>query len=223
MVASEFLAYNFGLGLLATFSPCLFPLFPTYVALVTKSGHSQLKSFLSSLSLMLGVLIVFFILGSLTTNAIQLFLTNNFLTFVKFQAVFLFIAGILLIRPPDFISKIQVPEKFYNFLGNEEKEANPYLASFILGLLYTIIAAPCAGGYFFAVVGNTVGLSLIDQFLLVLMFSIGAGLPFMIASMLLPQFAYDIQMKIGDAPHKISIALGVMLIIVSVWLFFLYD
>ncbi|OLS19447.1 MAG: Thiol:disulfide interchange protein DsbD [Candidatus Heimdallarchaeota archaeon LC_2] len=223
MVGTEFLILNFGFGLLAAFSPCLFPLFPAYVALVTKSGHSQVKSFFSSLSLMLGVLLVFLALSSLTNNAIQVFLTTNFVTFAKIQGVFLFIAGVFLIRTPAFLSKIQIPEKFYNRLGNGEKEANPYYTSFLLGLLFTIIAAPCAGGYFFAVVSNTVGLSFLDQFLLVLMFSIGVGAPFMISSMLLPQFATDIQMKIGDAPHKISVALGFMLIAVSIWLFFYYE
>ena len=75
------LTINFTLGLLATFSPCLFPLFPTYVAIVTKSGHSKAKSVLSSLSLMAGVLLVFLSLTFLTNQAFRSFLIDNYVNF----------------------------------------------------------------------------------------------------------------------------------------------
>ena len=213
------LTINFTLGLLATFSPCLFPLFPTYVAIVTKSGHSKAKSVLSSLSLMAGVLLVFLSLTFLTNQAFRSFLIDNYVNFATLQAILLIIAGFLLIRPPIFLSKIQIPQWFYNMISKEDKEPNPYLVSFILGLFYTIIAAPCAGGYFFAFFNNTLGLAFVEQFILVLMFSIGAGTPFLIASVVMSDLGKDFTMRFHDASHKISILLGVMLIVVGIWLY----
>lgn len=213
------LTINFTLGLLATFSPCLFPLFPTYVAIVTKSGYSKSKSIFSSLSLMAGVLLVFLSLTFLTNQAFRSFLIENYVSFATLQAVFLIIAGILLIRPPLFLSKIQVPQWFYNMISREDKDPNPYLVSFILGLFYTIIAAPCAGGYFFALWKNVIGLAFIEQFILVLSFSIGAGTPFLVASVVMPDIGQDFSMRFQDASHKISIILGLMLIIVGFWLY----
>ncbi|MHA2274915.1 MAG: cytochrome c biogenesis CcdA family protein [Candidatus Kariarchaeaceae archaeon] len=212
------LSLNFALGLLATFSPCLFPLFPTYVAIVTKSGYSKSRSLFSSFSLIAGVLLVFLSLTFLTNQAFRSFLIDNYVSFATLQAIFLMVAGILMLRPPLFLSKIQIPAWFYKMISNEEKEPNPYLVSFILGLLYTIIAAPCAGGYFFAFWNNLLGLAFVEQFILVLMFSLGAGTPFLIASVIMPEFGQDLTMRFQDASHKISQILGIMLIIVGFWL-----
>ena len=171
-----------------------------------------------SLSLMAGVLIVFLSLTFLTNQAFRAFLIENYVSFATLQAVVLIISGFLLIRPPVFLSKIQIPQWFYNMITSKDKEPNPFLVSFILGLLYTIIAAPCAGGFFLVLWNNILGLTFINQFILVLMFSLGAGTPFLIASIVFPDLGQDFTMRFQNASHKISLLLGVMLIIAGFWL-----
>ena len=127
------------------------------------------------------------------------------------------LAGIFMIKTPSFFYKITLPDKVEAWLYDEERGKNrPYIFSYILGLLFTIIAAPCAGGFFLAVWGGLIGESFISQLVLVLSFSIGAGIPFMMMSLFLPQLRADVISKMHSANSKIAIVLGIVLIIIGV-------
>ena len=207
------------LGLLSSFSPCLFPLLPTYVAINVKSESSQKQSFFSSIALILGILVVFLTLGLIVNAAFRVFLLRNYVTFARLQGSLIAVAGFFMIKTPKIFSKIQLPDRIYDMLYQDNVNRNPFLFSFGIGLIYTIIAAPCAGGYFLAVWSSLLGKTLLEQFILVLFFSIGAGFPFIFTSILLPQFRQDLMMKLHNASHKISVGLGIMLILAGIWLF----
>ena len=86
---------NFLFGLLSAFSPCLFPLLPTYVATTLRSDNSRLKIFISSLFLILGLLTVFLLIGTIS-NLIGTFLLNNYVLFARIQGALLILAGIFI-------------------------------------------------------------------------------------------------------------------------------
>lgn len=209
------------IGIISSFSPCLFPLLPSYVALTINSKYSKKVIFLSSLALLSGIMIVFFTIGLLFTYALSFlgsYLLRNYTVFKTIQATLLILAGVILIRKPSFMDKIQLPEKIERMIYDENQATKPFTLSFLIGLAYTIIAIPCAGGYFIAVWTSLIGESLWNQFLLVLAFTIGAGLPFMIMSLYVPRFRSSFIQTVHNAQSKISIGLGIMMILVGIWL-----
>jgi len=163
---------------------------------------------------------VFLFVGTIS-NLIGRFLLENYSLFARIQGGILIFAGILMIWTPDFIYSITLPDKLENWLYDEDRSKNrPYIFNYVLGLLFTIIAAPCAAGFFLTVWGTLIGETVVSQIFLVLAFSLGAGLPFMFMSLFLPQVRSDIVSKMHSATSKISKGLGIMLIIVGVVLLF---
>lgn len=223
MITITTITINLLLGLITSFSPCLFPLLPTYFAVIIKSERSQNASqrvqILSALALMSGVLVVFFSLTLFLNVAISSFLLQNYVTFAKIQSIILIIAGIFLVSKPNFMSSIQLPDKFYGLIYGDRDNPNPYRFSFLIGLGYTLIAAPCAGGYFLAVWGNVLSFNLIEQFLLISIFSFGAGLPFLLIGSLLPRINQKGAQNLLLASERISLILGSILIFIGIYLF----
>ncbi|MCH8908356.1 MAG: hypothetical protein IH840_14810 [Candidatus Heimdallarchaeota archaeon] len=219
MVTLVILSINLIFGLLTTFSPCLFPLLPTYLAIISSSGNSLRKRTISVFALMLGVFIVFFVMSIFLNATISRFLILNYVTFARFQAILLILSGYLIIQKPSFLSKIQVPNKFYQLLYDHEDKPSPIKISFMLGLFYTIIAAPCAGGYFITIWLQTLGKSIIEQVLLILVFSIGVGLPFLVFSVLFPSTKSINIPGLGATSNRISIVVGIILILSGFYLF----
>lgn len=219
MVSSELLTANIIIGLLSSFSPCLFPLLPSYLATQMKMKQSKMTSLLSSLALILGIVVVFFSIGFIA-NKFEQALIQNYFIFARIQAVILIIAGLILIKTPSFMYKIRLPSKLENFIYSENAQKNSILFSFILGLVYTIIAAPCAGGLFLGVWSQLIGQTIIDQFLLVLFFALGAGLPFLAMSLFIEDITPKTIGRIHSTSSKISIILGIIFIMVGIWLIF---
>lgn len=209
----------FSFGLLSSFSPCLFPLLPSYVATSVRAKQSQKQAILSSLALISGIIVVFFLIGLVSSTFLGAFLLDNVQILATIQAALLVIAGLIMIRTPSFIYKIRLPSKIENAIYDEEKSKNMYLFNFILGLLYTIIAAPCAAGYFLAVWGFMLDISLLDQFLLVVIFSIAAGLPFLVMSLFLPEIQGETIGKIHSTSSTLSKIMGVIFVGVGIWLY----
>lgn len=204
-------------GLLSSFSPCLFPLLPSYVATAVRAKQSKKQAFISSLFLILGILIVFFLIG-MFSKFIGDFLLQNLPLFSRIQGGLLIIAGLIMLKPPGFIYNIRLPDKIQQAIYNEESAKNMYIFSFGLGLVYTIIAAPCAAGYFLVVWFMLAKFLLLEQLILVAAFSLGAGLPFIIMSLYLPQLSGGTIGKIHSASSKITLVLGLIFVAIGIWL-----
>ncbi|MHA2250590.1 MAG: cytochrome c biogenesis CcdA family protein [Candidatus Kariarchaeaceae archaeon] len=218
MVSEDVLIVNFLLGLLASFSPCLFPLLPSYVAITVRSKLTPKNTIISSFFLIAGILVVFFSLG-LVTDKFGQFLLNNYSSFAKMEAILLFLAGILMIKTPSLLYKIKLPDRFERHLYSENEARNPFIFSFLVGLAYTVIATPCAAGFFLVSWDYLIGESFLNQFFIVLAFSLGAGLPFIVMSFYVPQVRGNVIDSLQNANQKITTALGVILILISIWLF----
>ncbi len=206
------------LGLLSSLSPCLFPLLPSYVASMVRLKLSRKKTLLSSLLLILGIMIVFLIIGMLS-NFIGDFLIRNLPLFTKIQAIIIIIAGLIMIKTPKIFYKIHLPEKIERMLYDESNDKNLYIFSFSLGLIYTIIAAPCAAGFFLGFWGLLINEVFINQLLLVLVFSFGAGIPFIVLGLILPDIQPSTVGKIHKSTRGLSITLGIIFIALGIWIY----
>jgi cytochrome c-type biogenesis protein len=196
----------------------MFPLLPSYVAMTLRSENSRMQIFFSSLALIAGVMTIFLVIGQFL-NLVGSYLLANYTTFARIQGGILILAGVLLIYTPSFIQQITLPQGLQDRMYREDNR-NPLIFGYLIGLLFTIIAVPCAAGYFLAVWGNMVGESFLGQFIIVLSFGIGVGIPFMMMSLFVPEVRGEMIQKMHSATKRISQILGVILIAVGIWLLF---
>jgi cytochrome c-type biogenesis protein len=186
------LLFAFWAGLLSFVSPCVLPLFPSYLSFITGmsmdrltnevSAGARTRVLLHSLAFIVGFSTVFVSLGASFSAASQFFL--DYRDWIRIGGgvlviIFgLYIAGVLRIGFLDRTQQLQLRSKPAGLLG-----------SFLVGLTFAIGWTPCVGpmlGFIFTLASNdkTVG----QGVTLLLFYSAGLGVPFLLSSVALGSF-----------------------------------
>lgn len=174
----------FAEGVLSLFSPCILPVLPVYLSILSNSSvqslkHGEVKFINSSLLkntilFVLGISTTFFILGS-SVSVLNQFFTSN-------KKIIILIGGILIIiMGISYIGYINIP-----FLQKEKKihieikEMKP-ITAYILGFTFSFGWTPCVGPMLSSVlIMASTSKSVLIGNLLILIYTIGFILPFII-------------------------------------------
>ena len=216
------LSLAFFSGVITSFQPCLFPLLPTYFSYMNsykKGKISVQEGVMVSFFLTLGILVVFLTLAlliKLGQSALSSFLLNHVPEFNLLMAIILIIVGILMISGKEMTLFYKLPG-FSTFLVSETPE-NSLIASFSLGLAYTLIAAPCAAPVFLGLIIPVLYLDPISIVLLMVVYAIGCGLPFLLIGLLYPNFGKKIRSNYGSFVKYVKPISGVILLLMSFYL-----
>ena len=170
----ESILTSLSLGLLASASPCIIPLYPGYLAYLSGAGGgAKLKGrhFLGFFVLA-GVLSMMLVLG-LIIALLSISVGSALSVIIPLADVTLITLGILLLadkNPFKQLPQIRVPAL-----------QNPFMNAYLYGLLYGPIALPCSGplvvGIFAVSLSTAEALSRLGTFL---WFGLGFGLPLLI-------------------------------------------
>jgi cytochrome c-type biogenesis protein len=171
---------SIGIGLLATTSPCVFPLYPGYLAYLSASGDENTagkkKQYFLGLFVLMGVLAMMLLLGAVI-SLLSLSIGRALAVIVPIADGILIVLGTLLIfdrNPFKKLPQIKIPVL-----------SHPYANAFLYGLLYGPIALPCSGplvvSIFAISLQSTAFLARLSTFL---WFGLGFGLPLFILSFL---------------------------------------
>ncbi len=184
MVDITTLTLSFSLGLTASFYPCLFPVLPSFVAYTVDAHDKWWKGATSSLLVTLGIMVVFIAMGLIFTSFLDL-LVPRYREFALIQGVVLLLLGSLMIIGSSV--KLHVFEAV-NAQANSilDKIENAWLMSFLIGLFFAALAAPCAIIVFLTIFTIAASESVIGIIVLMIVFSIGAGIPFFLLGSLVP-------------------------------------
>lgn len=198
----------FGFGLLASLTPCVYPMIPITMAVIGAKGGGRLRSFALSLVLVLGMAVTYTFLGVLAARtggvfgaAVQrpAFLIPVSILFALF-ALSLF--GAFEIRLPEAIqSRIQ---------GGPRRG---WLGAFLMGLVLGPLAAPCVSPYL-----GTVLLSVAQQgrvwlgALQLFVFALGMGVIFVAAG----SFTSALP-RSGEWLTRIKAFMGLVILGFAVW------
>lgn len=173
-------------GVLSFFSPCILPILPVYLSILSNSNTETLKGgqdkfvktslFKNTILFVLGISTTFFILGS-SVNILSSF-------FIKSKDYIMLIGGIIIVFMGLFYvdiikSGLLNREKRFNV---QIKEMNS-LSAFILGFTFSFGWTPCIGPILASVlIMASSSSSSIMANLLILIYTIGFVLPFIIVA-----------------------------------------
>lgn len=206
-------------GLLAFISPCILPLVPVYISLMSSRAvyrnkdikiSERLYLFLNSIFFVLGFSTVFMILGS-TATIIGQALQN-------YSGIVARIGGVILI-----IFGLQYMGLFrIRFLNIEKKFSIPsslktgYLSSFVIGVIFSFGWIPCVGMILTGILLLASQLdTLLQGIVLMAVFSFGLGLPFILAGIFISFFSNFLK-KINRHLNAVSIISGIFLLALGI-------
>ncbi|MBM3699493.1 MAG: cytochrome c biogenesis protein CcdA [Actinobacteria bacterium] len=206
-------------GILSFISPCVLPLVPVYLGIMSRNTiyksekiklSDRLYSFFNSLLFVAGFSIVFIILGSTATLFGQLM--KNYLGIIgRIGGAILIIFGL------HYVGLFKIP--FLNMekrLKMPEKLRTGYLWSFLFGVIFSFGWVPCVGMILSAILLLASNMETLAQGItLLLIFSAGLGLPFILASLFVG-FSSRFLKKINRHLNIISIISGVFLIALGI-------
>lgn len=169
-------------GVVSFLSPCMLPLLPVYLSYFAPGGEEggRHRSFPRALAFVLGFTVVFCLLG-LFAGALGSLLVRHrrAVDFVCGILVILFGLGYLGLFPLPFFKGM-----------NGAHPVTGLLSAFVFGVIYSVSLTPCVGAFLgsallLASTAGTAGQGLV----LLLSYSLGLGLPFLISALLLEQLS----------------------------------
>jgi cytochrome c-type biogenesis protein len=214
------LAIAFAAGLISFLSPCVLPLIPAYLTFLAGSTFkeveenvpgSRLRIFLASVFFVLGFSVVFSILGVLLQSVLSsvAFDARNILA--QIGGIIIIFFGLVL------LGAIKIPALQAEHKLKVKATKTPYLTSFLFGAAFAVGWTPCVG----AILGGVLTLAVTQPalaFPLMLAYSLGLGLPFLLVGAFVSRSTGVIK---AISPHLkwLNIVFGIILIILGILVF----
>ena len=207
----EAILTSIGLGLLASASPCIIPLYPGYLAYLSGASADRLKKGRHFLGffVLAGVLTMMLLLGFLIA-LFSISVGRALSIIIPIADLLLITLGVLLLldkNPFKTLPQIKVPVL-----------KNPYFNAFVYGLLFGPIALPCSGplvvGIFAISLTTAEAFSRLNVFL---WFGLGFGLPLLALSLISGVLQRTITRWLATHSRLINVMGGVLLIGIGIY------
>ncbi len=215
-------------GLLAFISPCILPMLPVYFLYLSgKSTDEPLESsagketvrtkkgklVVNTVFFVLGFTIVFLMLGA-TSTAIGQTLTSHKVILEKIAGAVIILLGI------HMTGLIKIPFLNQDHRMNPLRRKASLLSSLMLGVAFSLGWSPCLGPF----LGSALLLSgqsstLLEGMILLLVFSLGLAIPFLLASILFEELTV-VFVWIKKHMNLIKIISGSLLIVLGLLMLF---
>lgn len=181
------LSIAFVAGLVSFFAPCILPIVPGFLAYLAGASLADAKvnrrqMFLNSLFFVLGFAVIFAALGVLLNSVLEAAAYDVQLWLSRLGGIIIIFFGLYLLG----LVKIGFLEREHKF--RVKKFQSKYLTSFLFGFAFAAGWTPCVG----AALGAILGLAATNPgsaFSLLLSYSLGLGLPFLVVGLFAAQAA----------------------------------
>lgn len=197
-------------GIISFISPCMLPMIPIYLSYFAGDVGKKNNTLANSIAFVIGFTLIFCILG-IFAGTIGAILN-------KYQNIVNIVCGIIVIlfglSYLDFI-KIKL------FKGiKEKKKINGIFSAFLFGIIFSVNLTPCIGAFLgSALMMASVSGTAIKGVLLLLLYSLGLGIPIVISAILLKKLnsVFNFIKKNYKIINNIS---GIFLIIIGLLMSF---
>lgn len=206
--------FTFIEGFASFISPCVLPMLPIYISYFIGEDNKKVsKAVINSIGFVLGFTLVFILLSILASNFGGIISDN-----IKYVKIIFGI--IIIILGLNYMDLIKI--KFLNkSKGTNKKVKNlNFIKSMLFGMLFSISWTPCIGTFLAsALLLIAKNQDMLKGVLLMIVYSVGLGIPFIISAALLEKLkeVFNFIKKHYDIIKKIS---GVILIIMGIYMIF---
>lgn len=174
-------------GIITFVSPCLLPMLPVYISYFAGSENNRKRTFCNALAFIAGFTVVFLVLGAFMGTvgaALQRYKT----------AVNLVTGGIVVIFGLNFSGILKIG--FLNKTKKLDVQIKPesIVSAFLFGMIFSIGWTPCLGAF----LGSALMLAsergtMAEGLLMLLLYSMGLGIPFLASALLLDRLKETFQ------------------------------
>lgn len=205
-------------GVVSFISPCVLPIVPAYLAYVGGVSFNELvvgsqrrTTVLNAISFVLGLSVVFILLGA-AASAFGLFLLQHQVLFGRLAGIVIVIFGL------HFLGVIRLPFLYREARINVNVRGGNLMGSFLLGLAFAFGWTPCIGPVLGSVLSLAAQESSIGQGTwLLAAYAVGLGLPFIIVAAFIEK-SQGFIIKLTPWMKTIERSIGILLIIVGLML-----
>jgi len=201
-------------GLVSFLSPCVLPLVPGYVSLISGVGVEELKGqetqllrkmMLNSISFILGFSIVFITLGAISTEVGQLL--------ARYKSTLAQIAGVVIILFGLHLTGIfRINALYADKRLHGVKGGSTAGGAFLIGFAFAFGWTPCVGPILAVILGFAAAQdSVVKGIALLAVYSMGLAVPFLLTSFGLERFL-KFYARFRSHMHAIEVASGALLI-----------
>src|SRR5438874_4682404 len=178
-------------GLISFLSPCVLPLVPGYVSLISGAGVEELKSnqsqlirklMLNSIGFVMGFSIVFVTLGAISTEVGQLL--------AHYKSMLAQVAGVVIILFGLHLTGVFKIKALYTDARLHSVKGNSTVwGAFIIGFAFAFGWTPCVGPILALILGFAAAQdSVIKGIILLAVYSLGLAVPFLLTSLGIERF-----------------------------------
>lgn len=223
-VSSVAFPVAFAAGLLSFLSPCVFPLVPTYAAVVSGMSFTDLRSpspesrararkatFTNGLLFVAGFTFVFIALGASATALGQLF--YDYRTWIaRLGGVFLAILGLHL------LGVFRLPFADRELRHHFDDRPAGYGGTFLIGIAFGAGWTPCIGPALASILTLTAASASVGEGMgLLAVYSLGLAIPFLVATVMLDRFMAG-SPRIRQWLPRLERVSGVLILVIAVLL-----
>ena len=204
--------FTFIEGFASFISPCILPMIPIYISYFIGEDNKKVsKAIINSIGFVSGFTIVFILL-SIFASSFGGIISNN-IKYVKIAfGIIIILLGL------NYMELINI--KFLNKTKDVNKKTKDlnFIKAMIFGMLFSISWTPCIGTFLAsALLIIAKNQDIVKGVLLMLVYSIGLGIPFIISAALLEKLkeVFNFVKKHYDIIKKVS---GIILIIMGIYM-----
>ncbi|NPV57848.1 MAG: hypothetical protein HPY76_14425 [Anaerolineae bacterium] len=203
---------SIALGLLATTSPCVFPLYPGFLAYL--SGNQQnikspLARYFLGFFVLAGILTMMLILGAIIAS-LSVSVGAALRIVIPIADLVIFALGVLLIldiNPFKALPQIKVPAF-----------SHPFANAFIYGLLYGPITLPCSGPLVVSIFAlSLTATDFLGKLSVFLWFGLGFGIPLLVISFLAGGLQRQVTRLFAQHGRVVNLVGGLLLVGVAIF------
>ena len=207
-------------GLVSFLSPCVLPLVPGYVSLISGAGVEELKSqesrllrktMVNSLAFILGFSVVFITLGAISTEVGQLL--------ARYKSILAQVAGVVIILFGLHltgllrINALYSDKRLHNLKGGSTAGG-----AFVIGFAFAFGWTPCVGPILAVILGFAATQDSVSKGIALLtVYSMGLAVPFLLTALGVERFL-KFYSRFRAHMHAIEVASGALLIALGVLL-----
>lgn len=193
-------------GMISFISPCMLPMLPVYISYFSGNSGKRRNTLVNAVFFVIGFSLIFSVMGAMA-GALGSFLYDH-------RPVLNIICGaVMILFGLSYLGCI----RFMPYRGfSSEKEITGVFSAFMFGVVYAFAVSPCVGVFLgSAIMLASAGGSVLYGVILLLVYSLGLGIPFILSALFLDAVLKGSRF-IKERYETINKICGVLLIVLGI-------